>query len=53
MTGGALRILSIAGIPIYVHVSWLAVYGLLTWTLAVGYFPRPLPGVSTQTLHRN
>jgi Zn-dependent protease/CBS domain-containing protein len=47
VTGSAVRIVSIADIPVYVHASWLAVYGLLTWTLAVGYFPRALPGVST------
>jgi Zn-dependent protease len=43
--GNGVHILSLAGIPIYVHPSWLAVYGLLTWTLAVGYFPRAMPGV--------
>ena len=46
MLTGGVRILRIAGIPISVHASWLIVYALLTWTLAVGYFPRALPGVS-------
>ncbi|HXG05224.1 MAG TPA: site-2 protease family protein [Candidatus Binatia bacterium] len=41
--GGALRIATIGGIPIHVHASWLLVYALITWTLAVGYFPRALP----------
>ena len=41
--GGTLRVLTIRGIPINVHVSWLVIYGLITWTLAVGYFPRALP----------
>ncbi len=41
--GGTVRILTIRGIPIYVHASWLVVYGLITWTLAVGYFPNVLP----------
>jgi Zn-dependent protease/CBS domain-containing protein len=40
---GKLRVATIGGIPIHVHVSWLAVYALITWTLAVGYFPRALP----------
>src|SRR5919197_2168192 len=40
---GTLRLLTIRGIPIGVHVSWLIVYALITWTLAVGYFPRALP----------
>ena len=41
-----MRLLSVAGIPINVHTSWLVVYGLITWTLAVGYFPRALPEIS-------
>jgi Zn-dependent protease/predicted transcriptional regulator len=36
-------VLTIRGIPINVHVSWLVIYGLITWTLAVGYFPHALP----------
>jgi Zn-dependent protease len=39
MGGGTLRIGSIAGIPIEIHASWLLVYALITWSLAVGYFP--------------
>jgi hypothetical protein len=27
------------GIPIGVHFSWLVVFGLVTWSLAAGYFP--------------
>ena len=27
------------GIPIYVDYSWFLIFALLTWTLAVGYFP--------------
>jgi Zn-dependent protease len=33
----------IHGIPVRVHASWLVVYGLIAWSLAVGYFPRVLP----------
>jgi len=43
--GATLRIVRIAGIPIYVHASWLAIYALITWTLAAGYFPRALPNL--------
>lgn len=35
----------IFGIPVRAHVSWLAILGLLTWSLAVGYFPQVLPDV--------
>src|SRR2546427_4437447 len=38
-----MRVLTIRGLPINVHVSWLVIYGLITWTLATGYFPRTLP----------
>ena len=41
-----MRVLTVAGIPINVHTSWLVVYALITWTLAVGYFPRTLPDLS-------
>ena len=41
--GGTVRIFTIRGIPINIHASWLVIYGLITWTLAVGYFPRALP----------
>ena len=41
--GGTVRIFAIRGIPINIHASWLVIYGLITWTLAVGYFPRALP----------
>lgn len=27
------------GIPVYVDYSWFLIFALLTWTLAVGYFP--------------
>jgi Zn-dependent protease/CBS domain-containing protein len=31
------------GIPLRVHVSWLIVFGLVSWSLAAGYFPAQLP----------
>ena len=31
------------GIPLRVHLSWLIVFGLLSWSLASGYFPAVLP----------
>ena len=40
---GALRVATIRGIPIYVHAGWVIVYALITWSLAVGYFPQALP----------
>lgn len=34
------------GIPIHVHVSWLFVFFFMTWSLATGYLPDTLPGLS-------
>src|SRR5262249_46345610 len=31
------RIATIAGIPIYVHPTWLIIFGLITWTLVEQY----------------
>lgn len=35
----------IAGVPVRVKASWLFIFGLLAWSLSVGYFPRVLPGL--------
>lgn len=34
------------GIPIRVHASWFLVFVFLTWSLATGYLPQALPGLS-------
>jgi Zn-dependent protease/CBS domain-containing protein len=34
------------GIPIHVHASWFAVFFFVTWSLATGYLPDTLPGLS-------
>ena len=34
------------GIPIYVHASWFVVFFLVTSSLATGYLPEALPGLS-------
>jgi Zn-dependent protease len=46
---GSLRIGRIAGIDIYIHVSWLIIIVLLTWSLATGWFAVLYPGWSTIT----
>jgi Zn-dependent protease/predicted transcriptional regulator len=40
------RIGRIFGIPIELHVSWFLIFGLLTWSLATGYFPNEYPNLS-------
>jgi len=49
MTGGSLTLFRVRGVPVRVHVSWLAIYGLIAWSLAVGYFPRVLPETTVLT----
>jgi Zn-dependent protease/predicted transcriptional regulator len=44
--GRTARIGTVVGIPIEIQASWLIVCALLTWTLAVGYFPSVLDDAS-------
>lgn len=46
---GAFRLGKLAGIEISIHVSWLLIVVLLTWSLATGWFPALAPGWSTLT----
>jgi len=39
----------ILGIPIRLHVSWFLIAALITWSLAVGYFPQTNPGWNSLT----
>jgi Zn-dependent protease len=34
------------GVPIGLHFSWFLIFGLLTWSLASGYFPGEYPSLS-------
>lgn len=43
---GVATLFRIWGIPVRVHASWLVIFGLLAWSLSVGYFPQALPGLS-------
>ncbi|MGH7313007.1 MAG: M50 family metallopeptidase, partial [Candidatus Rokuibacteriota bacterium] len=47
--GGVLTLFRIRGIPVRVHASWLVVFGLIAWSLSVGYFPQQLPGLPLVT----
>src|SRR6266545_5798966 len=46
---GRVQIARIWGIGISVHASWLIVFALVTWSLAVGYFPTEFPGWARAT----
>lgn len=37
----------IAGIQVGLHLSWFLIFGLVTWSLAVGYFPMEYPSLPT------
>lgn len=45
MLSNSVRLFRILGIDVRVHVSWLIVFALVSWSLAVGYFPAVVPGV--------
>ena len=36
----------VLGIPIHVHASWFVVFFFVSWSLATGYLPETLPGLS-------
>jgi Zn-dependent protease/predicted transcriptional regulator len=40
---GSLVLGTIRGIPIRIHFTWLIIFGLLSWSLASGYFPQHYP----------
>lgn len=40
---GTWQIITVMGIPIRVHYSWLIVFGLITWMLSSHYFPQVTP----------
>ena len=44
--GSAIRLFRVRGIDISVHVSWLVIAALITWSLATGFFPQVLPEAS-------
>ena len=43
MMANSFRLFTIAGIDVGVHISWLVIFALVTWSLASSYFPAVLP----------
>ena len=43
LQSGSLKIVTIMGIPIRIHFSWLIIFGLITWSLSTFYFPKAVP----------
>ncbi len=46
---GSFRIGNIAGIDIFINVSWIIILVFLTYSLATGWFPASYPGFSSTT----
>jgi Zn-dependent protease len=44
MMKGSLRVARIAGIDIAIHYTWIPIFVLIIWSLAVGFFPVEYPG---------
>ncbi len=42
----SVRLGRVWGIPIGLHRTWFLIFGLLTWSLAMGYFPDEYPALS-------
>ena len=42
-----IRIGTFAGIPFGIHPLWVVILGLITWSLAVGWFPPRVAGLAT------
>ena len=49
--GAAWRIGRLAGVPIGIHPLWLAIVGLLTWSLGEAWFPDRSPGLSVEAAY--
>jgi Zn-dependent protease len=37
------QVARVMGIPVFLHFSWLIIFGLIVWTLSTGYFPAQSP----------
>ena len=44
---GSLRIASVFGIPVYLHLSWFFIFGLVALALSTGYYPDAYPAWPT------
>jgi Zn-dependent protease len=44
-----IQLFRVRGIPVRIDAGWLLIFGLVTWSLAAGYFPHVLPARSSAT----
>lgn len=45
MLSNSIRLFRVAGIDVGVHYSWLVIFGLVTYSLGIGFFPQAVPGL--------
>ncbi len=46
MFGKRIKLFTLFGFAVYIDASWLLIVALVTWSLAVGFFPALYPGLS-------
>jgi len=44
-----IQVFRVRGIPVRIDAGWFLIFGLVTWSLAAGYFPHVLPARSPAT----
>jgi Zn-dependent protease len=49
VNGHTLQLGSLFGIPLELDISWFLIFALLTWTMAVGFYPAEFKGWTTAT----
>jgi Zn-dependent protease/CBS domain-containing protein len=47
MLSGSIQLFAVKGISIRVHASWLIIFAIVTWSLATGFLPDAVPGISS------
>jgi Zn-dependent protease len=53
VTNWMVTLFHVAGVAVRVHASWLVIFGLIAWSLSVGYFPHVLPDFPLLTYWAN
>lgn len=49
MDGKSIPLFTLRGFQVKIHLTWLIIFALLTWTLAVGYFPSAFENQAAST----
>jgi Zn-dependent protease len=49
MFTGTVRLFTLRGIPVRIHVSWIVIFVLVTWSFATGFYPESYQGTFSAT----